>query len=192
MGEGRRPEIVLTLAENSLQNFISSAWRGRMDVVRETRTCMVMGTAAPKAAPAHTPNPARSKQSPSLPLCLWPPAFSANWWGRGRGRWGQGQDWANLPQLSLPHTVETRRPHGILTASLRVGMVVTPTVQRRKLRQRTGPEAKSHSQHTTWQGCIRNLGSPAPEFASSHHPSPSLPPSFLVVITRAPVGSTGA
>lgn len=74
MGEGRRPEIVLTLAENSLQHFISSAWRRRMDAVRETRTCMVMGTAAPKAAPAHTPNPARSSHlvypSASGPLRL--------------------------------------------------------------------------------------------------------------------------
>ena len=100
----------------------------------------------------------------------------------------QGQDWETLPQLSLPHTVETRRPHGILTASLRVGMVVTPTVQRRKLRHRTGTEAKSHSQHTTWQGCVRNLGSPAPEFPLL---SPPLPQPSPIISGCDHMGSCG-
>lgn len=97
MGEGRRPEIVLTPAENLLQNFISSARRRwgwgrarRMDVVGETGTCMVMNAAAPKAACA-LPSPAsRGLQTLTLstPLFLAP---SNSGGGEGWGRRGQGQ-----------------------------------------------------------------------------------------------------
>lgn len=126
-GEGRHPEIVLTLAENTLQNFISSAWRRwgrggarRMDVVGETETCMAMSTADPKAAPAH-PIPPTGKSHlahPSAsgpPLCLWCQLV-----GAGKGADGakveESRSRLGISALALPPVHhETRRPHQIHT-----------------------------------------------------------------------------
>ena len=80
MGAGRRPEIVLTPAENLRQNFFSSArrrwgwgWARRMDVVGETGTCMVMNAAAPRLpVPSPSPITTASTVTLSTPLLLAP------------------------------------------------------------------------------------------------------------------------
>lgn len=204
MGEGRRPEIVLTPAENLLQNFISSARRRwgwgrarRMDVVGETGTCMVMNAAAPKAAlPSPPPHPEGCKLSPCLPLCFWPHRIPV--WVRdgadgvkvkeSRSRLGT-LDW-----LSLPHTMVTRRPHGRFTAPLGVGVVVPPTVQRRKLRYRTGLGPVTQPAHNTQQGCGQKLGGPAwsPHFFSLPlpHSSQALPSHFWLCDQVGACGAT--
>ena len=142
-----------------------------------------------------SPPPHPRKLSPCLPLCFWPHRILVGVRDgadgvkvkESRSRLG------TLAWLSLPHTTVTRRPHGRLTTPLGVGMVVPPTVQRRKLRYRTGQGPESHCQHTTHgRAAVRSWAVLPGAPTSSHCPSPTPPkPSPVIsgcVIKWVPVG----
>lgn len=97
-----------------------------------------------------------------------------------------------LAWLSLPHTMVTRKPHRRLTAPLGVGMVVPPTVQRRKLSYRTELGLEPHSRHTTHGRATIRSWAVLPGVPASHCPFSPPPKSSPVisgcVIKWVPVG----
>ena len=203
MGEGRRPEIVLTPAENLLQNFISSArrrwWWGRarrMDVVGETGTCMVMNAAAPKAACA-LPSPASPQTlTLSTPLFLAP---SNSGGGEGWGRRGQGQGIkvkTGNSGLAVPPT-----HHGDQEASWKAhntpkswhGCSSHCTEEETEVQDRARSRVTLPAHHTR-QGCGQKLGGPAwsPHFFSLPlpHSSQALPSHFWLCDQVGACGAT--
>lgn len=196
MGEGRRPEIVLTPAENLLQNFISSArrrwgwgWARRMDVVGETGTCMVMNAAAPRLpVPSPPPITTTSTVTLSTPLLLER--------GEGWGRWGQGQGIkvkTGNSGLALPPThhgdQETSwKAHS--TAGSWPGCSSHCTEEETELQSRVTQPAQD-----TGQGRDQKLGGPAwsPHFFSLPHPrsSQALPNHFWLSDQVGACGATG-
>lgn len=206
MGEGRRPKIVLTPAENLLQNFISSARRRwgwgrarRMDVVGETGTCMVMNAAATKAACA-LPSPAsRGPHTLTLstPLFLAP---SNSGGGEGCGRWGQGQGIkvkTGNSGLAVPPThhgdQETSwKAHS--TARSWHGCSSHCTEEETEVQDRARSRVTQPA-HNTRQGCGQKLGGPArsPHFFSLPLPrsSQALPSHFWLCDQVGTCGATG-
>lgn len=124
MGEGRRPEIVLTLAENSASKFyqLSSEAMGggagcRDECGGETWTCMVMSQGSPcpctPAPDSHFPRFCAFTPRPGPQHCFTAsPVACGELLGRGqvgsRAR-NQGQDWEilNSAWLFFLHTLET-------------------------------------------------------------------------------------
>lgn len=201
MGEGSRPEIVLTPAENLLQNFISSVRRRwgwgrarRMDVVGETGTCMVMNAAAPRL-PVPSPPPIRPQQPPCLPLCFWPRRIPVG--GEGWGEWGQGQGIkvkTGSSGLAVPPT-----HHGDQDTSWKAhstarswhGCSSHCTEEETELQDRARFRATQPA-HDTRQGYDQKLGGPAwsPHFSLPLLPSSQVLPSHFWLCDQ--VGSCGA